>query len=226
MLFPSFLHLSGIAHSNKIRFPQFIGDCLRGSRLGLHNVLKSLNLQRAKDIAVAPSNSNTDLSAIVSAPKYLPSTHRRSSLIEKRQDAKVTPIKHITILICAHASRDSRCGILGPLIRDQFNTYLKTITPRSPYEKTILANVQIYLCSHVGGHNFAGNVLIYTPPTVGNEAVVVEGVAGTGVWYGRVEPKHVEGIVRETLLGGRVIEELYRGGVGGWIVGDEGTKEK
>jgi (2Fe-2S) ferredoxin len=31
------------------------------------------------------------------------------------------------------------------------------------------------------------------------------------IWYGRVEPKHVEGIVKETIGGGRVIQELLRG---------------
>ena len=68
-------------------------------------------------------------------------------------------------------------------------------------------------------------MLIYTPPTVGNEGVRIEGVAGTGIWYGRVEPKHVEGIVKETVFGGRVIKELYRGGVGGWAEVD-GRKER
>ena len=38
-------------------------------------------------------------------------------------------------------------------------------------------------------------------------------LAGYGIWYGRVEPKYVEGIVQETLLGGKVIEDLFRGGI-------------
>ena len=32
--------------------------------------------------------------------------------------------------------------------------------------------------SHVGGHKFAGNVIVYSP-------------SGTGVWYGRVSPEKV-----------------------------------
>ncbi|KLJ06659.1 hypothetical protein EMPG_17845 [Blastomyces silverae] len=35
-------------------------------------------------------------------------------------------------------------------------------------------------------------------------------LAGKGIWYGRVEPRHVEGIVEETVLGGRVISEHFR----------------
>ena len=34
-----------------------------------------------------------------------------------------------------------------------------------------------------------------------------------GIWYGRVEPKHVEGIVQETISKGRVVEDMFRGGI-------------
>ena len=40
-------------------------------------------------------------------------------------------------------------------------------------------------------------------------------LAGKGVWYGRVEPRHVWGIVEETVRGGKVVEELCRGVHGG-----------
>jgi hypothetical protein len=51
---------------------------------------------------------------------------------------------------------------------------------------------------------------MYIPP--GTEA---EGnaLAGTGIWYGRVEPAKVEGIVEETVVKGRIISELFRGGI-------------
>jgi (2Fe-2S) ferredoxin len=62
--------------------------------------------------------------------------------------------------------------------------------------------------SHVGGHVWAGNVIIYTPMEADNA------LAGTGIWLGRVEPRHVEGIITETILGGQVIGELWRGGIG------------
>lgn len=42
-------------------------------------------------------------------------------------------------------------------------------------------------------------------------------LAGKGIWYGRVEPERVGEVVRETVLGGRVIGELFRGLVGGFI---------
>jgi len=71
---------------------------------------------------------------------------------------------------------------------------------------------RVHQISHIGGHKFAGNVIVYIPPVLGNQG---HPLAGQGVWFGRVEPKHVEGIVSETIEGGRVIKELFRGGIDG-----------
>ncbi|KAL4081924.1 Sucrase/ferredoxin-like-domain-containing protein [Scleroderma yunnanense] len=54
--------------------------------------------------------------------------------------------------------------------------------------------------SHIGGHKFAGNVVIYTP-------------GGASVWYGRVTPHHVESIVKNTIIGGQVLPAILRGGL-------------
>ena len=54
--------------------------------------------------------------------------------------------------------------------------------------------------SHIGGHKFAGNVIIYTPQ-------------GAGVWHGRVTPHHCDAIVRETIEGGKIFPSLLRGGI-------------
>lgn len=44
-------------------------------------------------------------------------------------------------------------------------------------------------------------------------------MAGTGVWYGRVGPEHVEGLVEETVVRGRIVLGMLRGG----IMGDGGS---
>ncbi|TFY55357.1 hypothetical protein EVG20_g9350 [Dentipellis fragilis] len=54
--------------------------------------------------------------------------------------------------------------------------------------------------SHIGGHKYAGNIIIYMPQ-------------GAGVWYGRVSTHEVEPIVRTTILDGRILPPLLRGGV-------------
>ena len=115
-------------------------------------------------------------------------------------------------------------------------------------KSTMRARVE--LCSHIGGHKFAGNVIVYIPRGFGagdhpshhgastgrTEAEYREArggaeyearggaaegaksgsaLGGLGIWYGRVEPRHVEGLVRETVVGGRVVGELCRGVVWG-----------
>ncbi|KAG6911634.1 hypothetical protein DXG01_007884 [Tephrocybe rancida] len=54
--------------------------------------------------------------------------------------------------------------------------------------------------SHIGGHKFAGNCVIYTPQ-------------GSSVWYGRVSPHEVEPIVVNTIIHGLVLAPLLRGGL-------------
>jgi hypothetical protein len=79
---------------------------------------------------------------------------------------------------------------------------------------------RIALISHIGGHKFAGNVILYIPPSArlpggqdGDGKGEPHPLRGMGIWYGRVEPRHVQGIVEATLVGGKVVEELFRGGV-------------
>ncbi|KAG9045490.1 hypothetical protein FS837_006232 [Tulasnella sp. UAMH 9824] len=57
----------------------------------------------------------------------------------------------------------------------------------------------ILYCSHIGGHKFAGNVIIYTPH-------------GSGVWYGRVS-SHQSHAVMKTITEGKIYPALLRGGV-------------
>ncbi|CAI6334009.1 unnamed protein product [Periconia digitata] len=127
------------------------------------------------------------------------------------------PITRPTILICGHGSRDSRCGALGPVLRTAF----QELCARKGVD------VDVGIVSHVGGHKFAGNVVLYLPPSYQfahrhQETDAGSGLAGAGVWYGRVGVEEVEGVVEETLLKGRVIASLLRGGVLGDGRGDLG----
>lgn len=143
-----------------------------------------------------------------------------------------TPITEPTILICGHASRDARCGILGPLLQAEFHAQLARAGVRVANDtggmtaategtgcsrETEISSsgaawkaARVGLVSHIGGHKWAGNVIVYFPAIVPQNSSLAK-LASKGVWYGRVEPCHVEGIVRETVLRGRVIEELCRG---------------
>lgn len=143
---------------------------------------------------------------------------RDTSELVNRKDQRSWPIRMpgATILICGHNTRDTRCGILGPLLRDEFCSYLnakeRSIESRGGQQYTTQSNCsRVALTSHIGGHAFAGNVVIYLPKTFKMPSGELSPLAGMGIWYGRVEPRHVWGIMEETVQRGSVIQELLRG---------------
>ncbi|CEH16699.1 ACTIN PATCHES DISTAL PROTEIN 1 [Ceraceosorus bombacis] len=61
----------------------------------------------------------------------------------------------------------------------------------------------LFFCSHIGGHKFSGNVIIYFPN-------------GAGVWYGRIDPttlKDARLVFEETIERGNVVGRFLRGGM-------------
>lgn len=139
----------------------------------------------------------------------------------QRQFPGARKVDEILVLICGHGGRDERCGKLGPILRDEFEEKLQRqnvpLLHEAPPAEAEVVNTEVEgyvptarvgLISHIGGHKFAGNVIIYIPPSFGGNAL-----AGKGIWYGRVGPEHVEGIVAKTILEGKVIKEMFRGGI-------------
>ncbi|KAI6105520.1 Sucrase/ferredoxin-like-domain-containing protein [Pisolithus sp. B1] len=135
------------------------------------------------------------------------------------------------ILLCSHKRRDKRCAIAAPVLEKTFTQYLEregwevhtdledlsgkpTLEPllsagnadaETVYQSQLAAlpgqhRALILRNSHIGGHKFAGNVIIYTP-------------TGASVWYGRVTSHHVESIVANTIIDGRVLSPILRGGL-------------
>lgn len=111
------------------------------------------------------------------------------------------PIDHSLILICGHRQRDARCGEIAPLLVNEFRAVLERngLLYDQPDAATSKDRYRVGICSHIGGHVYAGNVLIMIPGTL-------------GIWYGNVRPFHVQGIVQETLINRNIIQELHRGG--------------
>lgn len=102
---------------------------------------------------------------------------------------------------------------MAPVLESEFRRVLGTrgFSSADDGKTTVDApdHANIGLISHVGGHKYAGNVIVYIPPGMTSNPL-----AGKGIWYGRIEPKHVEGVVSETVLGGRVLVDHFRGGIG------------
>ncbi|KAK9458867.1 Sucrase/ferredoxin-like-domain-containing protein [Lipomyces oligophaga] len=131
--------------------------------------------------------------------RYLiPSMSGFVSEFEKKIEA--IPTKQPIIAICAHTARDIRCGIAGPMLKNEFEQVLKA--KNLSYDEVTCEGIRVTLTAHVSGHAYAGNVIYFDGE-------------GSSIWYGLVQPKHVQGIVKETIEGRRIIRELHRGG--GWI---------
>ncbi|KAL2760835.1 hypothetical protein ACRALDRAFT_1073482 [Sodiomyces alcalophilus JCM 7366] len=150
----------------------------------------------------------------------------------------VQDVREVMVLICGHGGRDMRCGIAGPVLSGEFEARLpqlgvpvaadpvvieeetdidaESVATRRHGEAVTLGKgvaARVGLISHIGGHKFAGNVILYIPPGTKTRDGGDHPLEGKGIWYGRVEPKHVDGIIRETILDGKVIQDMFRGGI-------------
>lgn len=94
------------------------------------------------------------------------------------------------IFVCAHKSRDARCGYCGPILADHFQ------------QKLVEMNLQhqwtVAKVSHVGGHVYAGNIIVYPD----------------GVWYGYIRPDDVARVIEEHLENGEILVDKLRGKIG------------
>ncbi|KAL6309611.1 Sucrase/ferredoxin-like-domain-containing protein [Sparassis latifolia] len=138
------------------------------------------------------------------------------------------------ILLCSHKKRDNRCALAAPVLeltlmdaleREGWQVHTQLEDPwlsGPPLEEfkgtaeekdaEVLRQLKLAAAgngekrvlilrnSHVGGHKFAGNVIINTPH-------------GVSVWYGRVTAHEINAIVKETIIGGKILPPLLRGGL-------------
>lgn len=120
---------------------------------------------------------------------------------ESRLSSRPCPHDYV-VLLCSHQRRDARCGITAPLIKKELERHLRRHGLYRDLDDERPGGVGIYFVSHVGGHKFAANVLIYRK----KEQQMI--------WLGRVKPEHCEGVVKYTILQGKVVhpDSQLRGG--------------
>ncbi|KAJ5769241.1 hypothetical protein N7520_003800 [Penicillium odoratum] len=106
------------------------------------------------------------------------------------------------ILLCSHRRRDARCGITAPLIKRELERHLRPLGLDRDTDDSRPGGAGIFFVSHVGGHKFSANVLVYRKKDQ------------QMIWLARVRPEHCEGLVKYTLLQGKVVhpESQLRGG--------------
>jgi hypothetical protein len=141
----------------------------------------------------------------------------------------VRDVTDVLVLVCGHGGRDMRCGVMGPVLQQEFERQLPNAgfevmkgpmidesAPAPALSGTTgdsPSTARVGLISHIGGHKFAGNIIIYLPPTLHTKDKKPHPLAGHGIWYGRIEPKHVEGVIKETILNGNVVTDHFRGAI-------------
>ncbi|XP_010554059.1 PREDICTED: uncharacterized protein LOC104823951 [Tarenaya hassleriana] len=101
------------------------------------------------------------------------------------------------VFVCAHASRDKRCGVCGPPL---IETFKQEIVSRG-----LLDQISVSPCSHVGQHKYAGNLIIFCPDSAGNIS---------GNWYGYVTPDDVPELLDQHIAKGEIIQRIWRGQMG------------
>ncbi|KAI3810202.1 hypothetical protein L1987_19812 [Smallanthus sonchifolius] len=101
------------------------------------------------------------------------------------------------IFVCAHGSRDKRCGVCGPAVIARFRTEIEL---RGHQNK-----VSVRPCSHIGGHKYARNVIIFGSNDHGKVM---------GHWYGYVTPDDVPALLEHHVEKGEFVDGLWRGQMG------------
>ena len=125
----------------------------------------------------------------------------RPSSMQIHSYLKSRPCPHdYLILLCSHKRRDARCGQSAPLLQRELARHLRPLGLYRDRDDERPGGVGIYFINHVGGHKYSANMIIYRKK------------AGQGIWLARIKPQDIEGIVKWTLLEGKVKPELIRGG--------------
>lgn len=113
-------------------------------------------------------------------------------------EAKAVEVKdrsdEIFIFVCSHKARDARCGYCGPILVDLFQQ-----------KNAKLGNkVNIFPCSHFGGHVYAANLLVFTKHI--------------GHAYGLFLPEYVDPLLEGLLSGSTEVPNVLEGRVRGKMV--------
>ncbi|WJX64981.1 hypothetical protein P8452_49694 [Trifolium repens] len=106
-------------------------------------------------------------------------------------------LKGSYVFVCSHGSRDRRCGVCGPVLVSRFREEIEL--------HGLQGKVFVSPCSHIGGHKYAGNVIIFGSSVNGEV---------TGHWYGYVAPDDVPLLLQQHIMKGEIIDPLWRGQMG------------
>lgn len=167
------------------------------------------------DVVEKAPTSTSPLDAAAALPRSLPSPDPSIPALGTE------PCPHgAVILMCSQRTRDARCGQSAPLLKRELERHLRPLGLYRDLHDGRPGGVAIYFISHVGGHKYSANVMVYRRPNAfGHDDEPSPGTAGDGgaaqcIWLARVRPEDCENLVRYTVLKGKVVkpESQLRGG--------------
>jgi hypothetical protein len=119
-----------------------------------------LRARKAPSEQLPEESSSADPASTATPATILPSIAATPHL-----KARPCPHKYL-ILMCSQKTRDARCGQSAPLLRKEFERLLRPLGLYRDLHDERPGGVGIYFISHVGGHKFSANVMIYRHSSV------------------------------------------------------------
>jgi hypothetical protein len=113
-----------------------------------------------KFVNVGPTNTSPLLHASDPTPSTSIPTIRPTISSSPPLRSRPCPHKYL-ILLCSQKTRDARCGQSAPLLLKEFTRHLRPLGLHRDLHDERPGGVGIYFISHVGGHKFSANVMIY-----------------------------------------------------------------
>ncbi|KAJ8765089.1 hypothetical protein K2173_010572 [Erythroxylum novogranatense] len=104
-------------------------------------------------------------------------------------------LKGSFVFVCSHGSR--YCGVCGPVLVSRFKEEIEM--------HGLQGKLSVSPCSHIGGHQYAGNIIIFGSSING---------AISGNWYGYVSPDDIPILVEQHIAKGEIVDCLWRGQMG------------
>ncbi|KJZ78450.1 hypothetical protein HIM_01841 [Hirsutella minnesotensis 3608] len=124
----------------------------------VHNV-HPLNVPTLLRELVEKAPTTTDPLGPASLPRSLPSPDLGVPALA----TKACPHSAV-ILMCSQKTRDARCGQSAPLLRKELERHLRPLGLYRDLHDERPGGVGIYFISHVGGHKYSANVMVYRRP--------------------------------------------------------------
>ncbi|KAK5119679.1 hypothetical protein LTR85_007254 [Meristemomyces frigidus] len=213
LLLPAFQFVEGVT-------PRLVPELIR-------HVINTAptNTQRlptSSEKAVSTNGTSTPTTpSTTEGPPSLSSLHLSAKNLPDGLSLHACPHKYL-ILLCSQATRDARCGQSAPLLRRELERHLRPLGLYRDLGDDRPGGVGIYFISHVGGHKYSANMLVYrkaepkrtVQELISSEKDGAEGEAAQCLWLARIKPEDCENVVRFTVLQGKVVkpESQLRGG--------------